>query len=57
MAQMLVRLERDGPLAGHREALSGRTEDEAAQLESLLARLIENLDRIAGAGASLASAA
>lgn len=36
---------------GNREALSGFTDEEAAQLGALLTRLIANLDRIAGAEA------
>lgn len=43
---------RDTLLAGNREALSGFTDEEAAQLVALLTRLIANLDRIAGAEAS-----
>ena len=35
--------------AGNREALAGFTKDEAAQLVSLLGRLIANLDKAAGA--------
>ena len=85
MAQMLVRMERDGLirrtpdatdgrssrialtgvaekrlpdacaalLEGNREALSGFTDEEAAQLVALLTRLIANLDRVANAEASL----
>ena len=81
MAQMLVRMERDGlvrrtpdpadgrssqisltPAArkrlpqacatlfqGNRDALSGFTDEEAAQLGALLTRLIANLDRVASA--------
>lgn len=81
MAQMLVRMERDGLirrtpdaldgrssrvaltdvaqkrlpdacavlLEGNREALSGFTDEEAAQLVGLLTRVIANLDRIASA--------
>ena len=79
MAQMMVRMERDGLIQrtpdpadgrssrialtdlalarlpeacvtlfqGNREALAGFSEDEAAQLVALLARLIVNLDRLA----------
>ena len=39
-------------LQGNREALSGFTDDEAAQFLVLLARLIANLDRIASAETS-----
>jgi DNA-binding MarR family transcriptional regulator len=39
-------------LEGNREALSGFTEAEAAQLVSLLTRVIANLDRIANVEAS-----
>ena len=35
---------------GNREALAGFTDDEAAQLASLLTRVIDNLDSIAAAG-------
>jgi DNA-binding MarR family transcriptional regulator len=81
MAQMLVRMERDGLIRrtpdaadgrssrislthvaktrlpdacaalfeGNREALSGFTDEEAAQLVALLTRVIANLDRIANA--------
>jgi len=84
MAQMLVRMERDGLiqrtpdatdgrssrialteiaaarlpnavaalLRGNREALSGFTDEEAAQLVALLTRVIANLDRVANAEAS-----
>ena len=84
MAQMLVRMERDGLiqrtpdatdgrssrialtaaaqtrlpdacaalLEGNREALSGFTDGEAAQLVVLLTRVIANLDRLADAEAS-----
>ena len=84
MAQMLVRMERDGLIQrtpdaadgrssrialtgvaqrrlpdavaalieGNREALSGFTDEEAAQLVALLTRVIANLDRIANAEAS-----
>ena len=84
MAQMLVRMERDGLIQrtpdatdgrssrialtgvaqtrlpdacaalfeGNREALSGFTDEEAAQLVALLTRVIANLDRIANADAS-----
>ena len=84
MAQMLVRMERDGLIQrtpdaadgrssrialtgvaqrrlpdavaalieGNREALSGFTDEEAAQLVALLTRVIANLDRIANAQAS-----
>jgi DNA-binding MarR family transcriptional regulator len=80
MAQMLVRMERDGLIRrvpdpmdgrssfisltemgvarmpeackvlfqGNREALDGFTDEETAQLVTLLTRLITNLDRIAG---------
>jgi MarR family transcriptional regulator, transcriptional regulator for hemolysin len=83
MAQMLVRMERDGLIRrapdpadgrmslvsltetaearlpdacavlfqGNREALHGFTDEEAAQLVSLLNRLIANLDRIASGDA------
>lgn len=37
---------------GNREALSGFTDEEAAQLVALLTRLIANLDRVANTGAS-----
>lgn len=43
---------RDALLDGNREALSGFTDEEAAQLVALLTRLIANLDRLAGADAS-----
>lgn len=43
---------RDVLLDGNREALSGFTDEEAAQLLDLLARLIANLDRLASAEAS-----
>jgi MarR family transcriptional regulator for hemolysin len=81
MAQMLVRMERDGLIQrtpdatdgrssrialtrlaqtrlpdacaalfeGNREALSGFTDEEAAQLVALLTRVIANLDRLANA--------
>jgi len=84
MAQMLVRMERDGLIRrtpdatdgrssrialtdvaqtrlpdacaalfeGNREALSGFTDEEAAQLVALLTRVIANLDRVANAEAS-----
>ena len=39
-------------LQGNREALSGFTDEEAAQLVALLIRLIANLDRITSAEAS-----
>ena len=84
MAQMLVRMERDGLIQrtpdatdgrssrialtsvaqkrlphacaalfeGNREALSGFTDEEAAQLVALLGRVIANLDRVANAEAS-----
>jgi len=84
MAQMLVRMERDGLiqrtpdaadgrssrvaltgaararlpdacatlLEGNREALSGFTNEEAAQLVALLTRVIANLDRVANAETS-----
>jgi hypothetical protein len=39
-------------LRGNREALSGFTDEEAAQLVALLTRLIANLDRIASVEAS-----
>ncbi len=84
MAQMLVRMERDGLIQrtpdaadgrssrialtgvaqrrlpdavaalieGNREALSGFTDEEAAQLVALLTRVIANLDRIANAQVS-----
>ncbi len=84
MAQMLVRMERDGLIQrtpdaadgrssrialtgvaqrrlpdavaalieGNREALSGFTDEEAAQFVALLTRVIANLDRIANAEAS-----
>jgi MarR family transcriptional regulator for hemolysin len=84
MAQMLVRMERDGLIRrtpdatdgrsshialtgvaqtrlpdacatlfeGNREALSGFTDEETAQLVALLTRVIANLDRIANAEAS-----
>lgn len=39
-------------LQGNREALSGFTDKEAAQLVALLKRVIANLDRIAGVDAS-----
>ena len=84
MAQMLVRMERDGLiqrtpdatdgrssrvaltgaararlpdacatlLEGNREALSGLTNEEAAQLVALLTRVIANLDRVANAETS-----
>ena len=39
-------------LQGNRDALSGFTDAEAAQLAALLVRLIANLDRITGAEAS-----
>jgi MarR family transcriptional regulator, transcriptional regulator for hemolysin len=84
MAQMLVRMERDGLiqrtpdaidgrssrialthvaqtrlpdacaalLTGNREALSGFTDEEAAQLVALLTRVIANLDRVASAEAT-----
>jgi DNA-binding MarR family transcriptional regulator len=84
MAQMLVRMERDGLIQrtpdasdgrssrialteiavarlpnavaalfeGNREALSGFTDEEAAQLIALLTRVIANLDRVANADAS-----
>ena len=84
MAQMLVRMERDGLIQrtpdatdgrssrialtgvaqrrlpdacamlfeGNREALSGFTDEEAAQLVALLTRVIANLDRVANAEAS-----
>jgi len=83
MAQMLVRMERDGLIRrtpdpvdrrisrialtgvaqtrlpgacaalfeGNREALSGFTDEEAAQLVALLTRVIANLDRVANAEA------
>jgi DNA-binding MarR family transcriptional regulator len=83
MAQMLVRMERDGLIQrtpdatdgrssrialtgvaqtrlpdacaalfeGNREALSGFTDGEAAQLVALLTRVIANLDRVANAEA------
>lgn len=44
---------RDVLLDGNREALSGFTEEEAAQLLALLTRLIGNLDRLASAEAPL----
>ena len=37
---------------GNREALSGFTDEEAAQLVALLTRVIANLDRVANAEAS-----
>jgi len=37
---------------GNREALSGFTDEEAAQLVNLLSRVIANLDRVANAEAS-----
>ena len=84
MAQMLVRMERDGLIQrtpdatdgrssgialtgvaqtrlpdacaalfeGNHEALSGFTDEEAAQLVALLTRVIANLDRVANAEAS-----
>jgi MarR family transcriptional regulator for hemolysin len=84
MAQMLVRMERDGLIRrtpdisdgrsshialtdiaqtrlpnacealfeGNREALSGFTDEEAAQLVTLLTRLIANLDKLADAEAT-----
>ena len=87
MAQMLVRMERDGlirrtpdpadgrssrisltdtahsrlPVAcavlfqGNRDALAGFSDEEAAQLNALLSRLIANLDRIASAQAAEAN--
>jgi DNA-binding MarR family transcriptional regulator len=42
---------RDVLLDGNREALSGFTDEEAAQLAALLTRLIANLDRLASAEA------
>ena len=39
-------------LKGNREALSGFTDEEAAQLVNLLSRVIANLDRVANAEAS-----
>ena len=39
-------------LRGNREALSGFTDEEAAQLVALLTRLIANLDRVASVEAS-----
>jgi DNA-binding MarR family transcriptional regulator len=42
-------------LAGNREALGGFSDEEAALLAALLARLIANLDQIAGAQAPLAA--
>jgi MarR family transcriptional regulator for hemolysin len=44
-------------LRGNREALSGFTDEEAAQLVALLQRLITNLDRIAGVEAPPRSSA
>jgi MarR family transcriptional regulator for hemolysin len=39
-------------IEGNREALSGLTDEEAAQLVALLTRVIANLDRVANAEAS-----